>query len=236
MLSLVYNTLQREEFKHKMTPAKIEMNKSTFAKFVRFAIRNEKMIASENAVVFGMPIKQNEALQNNEFNFIFVERSQLLQNGMYQDTILRTKHWFAEEKPKSIYYAHHQWKYNTEAEIEELNTIKTIFENSVIINPNGWIAKIDSEEVAMAQCLQLVKSADILVFSCIEGGIIGRGVYTEIKTALDNNKKVYRVSEHGVVSFNMEDFKSTEIIKDFTGTNRKYAKINHKFFLKNLTQ
>ena len=40
-----------------------------------------------------------------------------------------------------IYYHHHIWKYNTEEERKEINIINNKFNNSLIINPNGWISQ-----------------------------------------------------------------------------------------------
>ena len=35
-----------------------------------------------------------------------------------------------------IYYAHHQWKYNTQVEIYELDLIRRYFPNAKIFNPS----------------------------------------------------------------------------------------------------
>lgn len=126
-----------------------------------------------------------------------------------------------------IYYAHHQWKYGTKEETEELKVIERHFEG-LIINPNGWIYENGDNEYCMGQCFHFVKNiCDMLVFTTLADGTIGKGVYDEIKCALDNDKNVYHLKQdETVVDFNIEDYEDIEIVVKETGTNRKYAKIN----------
>lgn len=126
-----------------------------------------------------------------------------------------------------IYYAHHQWKYGTKEETEELKVIKRNFEG-LIINPNGWIYENGDETYCMGQCFHFIKNiCDILVFTTLVDGTIGKGVHDEIKCALDNFKKVFYLNQDGIiVDFNMKDYEDIEVIVKETGTNRRYAKIN----------
>lgn len=123
-----------------------------------------------------------------------------------------------------IYYAHHMWKYNTEEEKREINLIWNRFQE-LIINPNGWIAQNNTEEAIMNQCFHFVRMCDITVFSTIDG-VMGKGVYTEVKEALDNNKEVYYLNDNNIESFTIENFKKIKIIYDQSKTNRLFAKIN----------
>lgn len=106
--------------------------------------------------------------------------------------------WFSlatpDEKPKTIYYGHHQYKYGTAVEEYELKIIKKYFENRSIriINPPVDIDQNRPDAEVMADCLDAVKSCDVLVFSSL-CGVIGKGLYTEIKTARDNGIPVYEI-------------------------------------------
>ena len=88
-----------------------------------------------------------------------------------------------------IYYAHSKLIYNTEKEKEEFSIIKNSFKDDIIINPNGWVYDNGKEKDIMEQCYIFVKQSDIIVFSMIEDGFIGRGVYTEIQKAMWWHKK-----------------------------------------------
>lgn len=126
---------------------------------------------------------------------------------------------------RKIYYAHHQWKYNTDEEQKEIQQINENLEG-FIVNPNGWVYENGNEEYCMGQCFHFIKMCDVLVFSTIENGIMGKGVYSEIKHALDNEKTVFYLNNKGLLRyFYEEDYKKIEIIVKETGTNRKYAKL-----------
>lgn len=124
-----------------------------------------------------------------------------------------------------VYYAHHLWKYGTQTELEEISLIKKKFDDSVIINPNGWINQCGDEEYIKNQCLTLVKVSDVLVFSAWENNTIGKGVYSEIEYALNNGKKVFFLCEGVLVGFNKTDFLRIDIINPRYRTDRIYAKI-----------
>lgn len=96
----------------------------------------------------------------------------------------------------AIYYAHHQWKYNTEIEKYELGVIRKYFPTGKICNPSVDIQQYDRpnyelrpEDDIMADCLKAVTNSDILVFSSMDG-MIGPGVYQEIEKAKDQDKLV----------------------------------------------
>lgn len=129
-------------------------------------------------------------------------------------------------KRKVIYYAHHMNKYNTLEEIKEYESILENFNEPVVINPNGWIYQCGDNEYIMGQCYQLVKQCDTLVFSSIEDGVIGRGVYGEIECALCNNIKVFYLNDNKFTEFTKDDYINR--IGDVEGkrTNRRFAKIN----------
>lgn len=127
-----------------------------------------------------------------------------------------------------IYYAHHMSIYNTLQEERELKVINKMFENDTIINPNGWINdKGVSGPVIMEQCYIFVKQSDVVVFSTLEDGVIGRGVYCELEKAFENKKKVYYLIRNALVEYYESDYKETKLIND--GKNWKtYAKIQLK--------
>lgn len=133
---------------------------------------------------------------------------------------------FEMDKPNIIYYAHHMWKYDTKEEEEEIKLINNKFKNSVIINPNGWVVQVGNEEYIMEQCLQLVRNSSIIVFSSIEDGVIGKGVYDEVHEAYHNDLEIYYLnnSEFTRITYGglINKFK---IIVEETGTNRKYARV-----------
>lgn len=125
-----------------------------------------------------------------------------------------------------IYYAHHQWKYNTRVESYELELIRRYFPNARIFNPSVDLThtKEDGEEIVMAECLETVRSSDILVFSSMDG-CIGTGVYQEIKEARKKGKLVLYIFHDTLLS----DF---EVIKraSFEKTDRLYATIHINHF------
>lgn len=93
-----------------------------------------------------------------------------------------------------IYYAHHQWKYNTPEETYELNLIQRYFPNAKIFNPASDLkhTAADGEEAVMAECLETVRNSDVLVFSSLDG-CVGTGVYHEVNKALDVDKPVFYI-------------------------------------------
>ena len=100
-----------------------------------------------------------------------------------------------------IYYAHHQWKYGTAIEKYELDLIKSTFgDNAEIVNPSMFLYLFgESEEEIMRKCTDEVILSDILVFSSVDG-VIGKGVYTEIDTAVDFGKDIYYICQNCVTT------------------------------------
>lgn len=125
---------------------------------------------------------------------------------------------------KLIYYAHHKSKYNTKTELNEINKIEKAFNLSRIINPNGWIYQCGNENSIMNQCLKMVENCDILVFSTLDDGVIGKGVYSEIEHALNFNKEVYLLKDK-LYKFTMSDYNKIKIIYEDTKSWRRYAKV-----------
>lgn len=89
----------------------------------------------------------------------------------------------------NIYYAHHQWKYETDIEQYELDLIAKNFPNASIFNPRTGIKPAETEAEIMKQCLDKVMAADVIIFSSVDG-CVGKGVYTEVKKAEDAGKLV----------------------------------------------
>lgn len=128
-------------------------------------------------------------------------------------------------RPKVIYYAHHLDKYNTLDELNELDLIESQFDNSVIINPNGWIYQDTDEKTIMEQCFKLVYKSDIVVFSSIDDGIIGQGVYAELLKAFMHGIEVYYLKDNEFIKFTDRHFDNILIIYNETKSRRKYGKI-----------
>lgn len=126
---------------------------------------------------------------------------------------------------KKLYYAHHMFKYNTDEEKQEIKLIEEKFPSFLIINPNGWICKNNSEQAIMNQCYHFVKMSDILVFSSLNT-IIGRGVYEETKLALENNKDVYYLFNNNFYKITADTFLKVKIIYNKTKSFRKFASVS----------
>ena len=128
------------------------------------------------------------------------------------------------EKDKNIkykiYYAHHIWKYNTEVERYEIELIRNKFNNSIIINPNGEVLQERDESEIMKDCLDYVKECDILVFSSLSG-VVGKGVVTEVKKALDTGKRVYYIRDNGLYLAEYPKFKEIGV------SNRVFAIVSN---------
>jgi len=82
----------------------------------------------------------------------------------------------------NIYYAHSILIYNTKREKKELRFLRKKF--SSIFNPNTDIIWDDTTK--MEPYFRAVKNSDILVVSELKNHI-GKGVFDEIKTALNSN-------------------------------------------------
>lgn len=128
-------------------------------------------------------------------------------------------------RPKVIYYAHNLNKYNTLEELKELELIEDKFDNSVIINPNGWIYQDAEEKTIIEQCYKLVLKSDILVFSSIDDEIIGQGIYGELIKAFTHGIKVFYLKDNEFIEFTDRHFDNIVIIYNETKSRRKYGKI-----------
>lgn len=90
-----------------------------------------------------------------------------------------------------IYYAHHQWKYDTKIEAYELALIERYFPYAAIFNPSIDLKTKDcgDEEKIMAECLETVERSGFVVFSSMDG-MVGKGVYEEVAYAKETGKMV----------------------------------------------
>lgn len=116
-----------------------------------------------------------------------------------------------------IYYAHHQWKYNTPEEAYELDLIKRYFPHATICNPATDLNSIATgdEEIIMEECLSKVRDSDIVFFSSLDG-CIGTGVYQEIKEAQKQGKIVFYIfhdkfTEHFTITDREESERSDRL-------------------------
>ena len=80
-----------------------------------------------------------------------------------------------------IYYAHSMKIYNSSRESEEFKFIQGHFKGSEVVNPNGDIPWMGT----MKPYRDAVKRSKMVVLSEFEG-CIGRGVYEEALTAIQN--------------------------------------------------
>lgn len=120
-----------------------------------------------------------------------------------------------------IYYAHHQWKYNTTVELYELSLIRRYFPNASVFNPSIDL-KTDSkdESVIMSECLDTVRNSDILIFSSLDG-CVGKGVYQEVMQAQNQGKIIFYIYQDGLRT----DFGISEK-PESKRTDRMYANVN----------
>lgn len=84
-----------------------------------------------------------------------------------------------------IYYAHSMLIYNTQQEQTEFNFLKKVIKGNIVC-PNKHIGNLPVFE----GYLMFVRKANALVCSEIEG-MVGKGVFLEIKEAKANNIPVY---------------------------------------------
>lgn len=120
-----------------------------------------------------------------------------------------------------IYYAHHQWKYNTTVELYELSLIRRYFPNASVFNPSIDL-KTDSkdESVIMSECLDTVRNSDILIFSSLDG-CVGKGVYQEVMQAQNQGKIIFYIYQDGLRT----DFGISER-PESKRTDRMYANVD----------
>ena len=126
-----------------------------------------------------------------------------------------------EEKSKSIYYAHHRWKYGTQIEAYELDLIRRYFPTSTIFNPSEHLdVEGRSEEDIMKECLGHVRDSDIVIFSSMDG-VIGKGVYEELQEAYITDKLVLYILWDHLIHANFEIL----AMNDTSNGDRTYALI-----------
>ena len=123
-------------------------------------------------------------------------------------------------RPTTIYYAHHQWKYGTKIEEYELDLIKKYFPNAVVFNPATELKNKDcgDEEIIMDECLSKVLDSDVVIFSGMDG-MIGIGVYNEVKAAEESGKLVLCLTQNKLHS-SFRVYESPEFSND-----RLYARV-----------
>lgn len=148
-----------------------------------------------------------------------------------EQTLLHLKDGEKSEEPplapqypieQHIYYAHHQWKYGSLVEKYELDVIKRSYPFASIFNPSTDLktGAADGETAVMAECLEMVRNSDILVFSSMDG-CVGTGVYHEVKEAQKNGKTVFYIYQDRLLS----DFTIT-LFDDFIRSDRLYAYVS----------
>ena len=124
---------------------------------------------------------------------------------------------------KTIYYAFHQWKYDTEIEEFELDIIRKKLPNYEIINPNKYFdfSEDMTEEEIMNICLETVRACEALVFSSLSG-VVGRGVFSEVSLAMELGKDVYYLHEDDIVEVESVCFRPCK-----KRSNRTYMVVDH---------
>lgn len=121
-----------------------------------------------------------------------------------------------------IYYAHHQYKYNTVEESYELDLIRRYFPLAKIFNPSTDLKTITclDENIIMQECLDRVRNSDILVFSSMNG-VVGTGVYHEVEEAQRLNKIIFYIFHNKLYT----DFTILELPKN-ERTDRLYGDVH----------
>ena len=120
-----------------------------------------------------------------------------------------------------IYYAHHQWKYGTKVEQYELDLIKRYFPSASVFNPSTDLktSESDGEENIMLECFEVIRNSDMLVFSSMDG-VVGTGVYHEVRYAQKLGKIVFYIFDNTLYS----DFSITKFRK-VDRTDRLYGRV-----------
>ena len=105
-----------------------------------------------------------------------------------------------KENSTTIYYAHHRWKYSTQVEQYELDLIKRFFPHANIFNPGTDLSTANfTEKDIMAECIEVIRYSDIVIFSSMDG-VIGAGVYEEITKAKELGKLVLYIYQDELVT------------------------------------
>ena len=123
-----------------------------------------------------------------------------------------------------IYYAHSMKIYDKKQEKREIKLIKQIYPNADLINPakyeRKW-KKLSGKEI-MKKCLDLLSKSDVVIFSAVKldnGYFIGRGVFVEVKFAIELKMKVFFIIDKLEHNFTIDVF-------DENDWELKFAKIN----------
>ncbi len=83
-----------------------------------------------------------------------------------------------------IYYAHFVGIYNTLQEERDLQTIKALYPEAEIYNPNNIEAQQKYKKHGMDYFLNIIESCDLLIFRGLPNMKIPAGVYKEIECAI----------------------------------------------------
>lgn len=114
-----------------------------------------------------------------------------------------------------IYYAHSMKIYRKKQEKNELKIIKKLYPKAEIINPTKYEKKWKdaSGKEIMKRCLDLLSQSDIVIFSALkyyDNYFVGKGVYVEVKFALELNMKVFFLSDKLEHNFSIDVFDDTD--------------------------
>lgn len=104
----------------------------------------------------------------------------------------------------------------------ERELIRRYFPLANIFDPSTDLkhTALDGEEVVMAECFEVVRNSDILVFSSMDG-VIGTGVYHEIQEAQRLGKIIFYIYQddlHARFNVNLRD--------EDKRSDRLYATVN----------
>ena len=129
-----------------------------------------------------------------------------------------------EVKTPKVYYAHHQWKYNTPIEAYELDVIKNNFQGYDIFNPSIDLTfdknNPPHDDIIMLECFNAIRECQYLVFTSLSG-VIGKGVFKEIKYARSQKIPVYYLTNNEIIQY----LKSPIMECDENKTNKIYATV-----------
>lgn len=118
-----------------------------------------------------------------------------------------------------IYYAHHQWKYNTKIEDYEIELIKAAHPGCEIVNPNGALDQTKPEVEIMEDCFGMIKDCDRFVFSTLSG-TVGKGVCDEVGFAYSWGLPIEIIERNGLHGITVPRFEPMN-----SGSNRTYANV-----------
>lgn len=132
---------------------------------------------------------------------------------------------------KIIYYAHHQWKYDTPIEQWELSLIEKKLSEYEAFNPSTQLILSPhmTEYEVIVERLEKVAECDALVFSSL-GGVLSKEQYLEILCAL-NNKEVYYLTQDKIVQI---DYIRCEDVGGRFNSNRTFKIIEEFGFVEEM--